>query len=96
MYVLARWTTGLSTWPFNLIAVALSFAAAAACYRAIENPVRHSPTLKQWRPSSRIAIFVLVLGLGWLAGHTLRGSSRRWGWASPPGRRPTGMATAGS
>lgn len=83
VYVLARWTTGLSTWPFNLIAVALSFAAAAACYRAIENPVRHSPTLKQWRPSSRIAIFVLVLGLGWLAGHTLQAQQPALGLGQP-------------
>jgi peptidoglycan/LPS O-acetylase OafA/YrhL len=83
VYVLARWTTGLSVWPFNLIAVALSFAAAAACYRAIENPVRHSATLKRWRPRSRIAIFGLVLGLGWLAGHTLLAQQPALGLGQP-------------
>ena len=83
VYVLARWTTGLGVWPFNLIAVAVSFAAAAVCYRAVENPVRHSATLKQWRPSSRIAIFALVLALGWLAGGALQAQQPNLGLGQP-------------
>ncbi len=71
LYVLARWTTGLTNWPFNLLTVAGSFAAAALCYRTLENPIRYSARLKHWRPAVRISIFLLVLCAGWLSGRIL-------------------------
>jgi peptidoglycan/LPS O-acetylase OafA/YrhL len=83
IYVLARWTTGLSIWPYNLLAVLLSFAAAAVSYRVVENPVRHSPRLKRWRPAARITTFVLMLGTGWLAGRTLLANQPALGLGQP-------------
>lgn len=71
VYVLARWTTGLAVWPFNLLAVALSFGIAALSYRMLERPIRHSPRLARWPLHRRIAAFVLVLAAGWLAGRSL-------------------------
>jgi peptidoglycan/LPS O-acetylase OafA/YrhL len=83
IYVLARWTTGLDVWPFNLLAVLLSFAAAAVSYHVVENPVRYSPRLKQWRPAARIATFLLLLGTGWLAGRTLLANQPVLGLGQP-------------
>lgn len=88
IYVLARWTTGLSVWPFNVLAVLLSVAVAAVSYRAVENPVRRSATLKQWRPAARIATFLLVLGAGWLAGRTLLANQPVLGLGQPTRHAP--------
>lgn len=46
-------------------------------------PLRHSPTLKQWQPSSRIATFVVLLGLGWLAGRALQAHQPALGLGHP-------------
>jgi peptidoglycan/LPS O-acetylase OafA/YrhL len=96
VYVLARWTTGLSVWPFNLVAVAVSFAAAAACYRSIENPCATAPRSSSGsrhhasRPSWSCSAWA-----GW-RGARCRRTSRPWGLGTPRVRRPTGMATASS
>lgn len=71
VYVLARWTTGLDLWPFNVVAAGISVAAAAASYRWIENPVRYSRIVKRSPPLWRVSSFVIVLGLGWWAGGVL-------------------------
>jgi peptidoglycan/LPS O-acetylase OafA/YrhL len=65
VYVLARWTTGLTQWPFNLLAVALSVGLAAASFRYIENPIRYSRTLSSWAPSARITLLVGIVAVGW-------------------------------
>lgn len=83
IYVLARWTAGLNVWPSNVIVVSLCFAAAAISYRVVENPMRHSLTLKRWPPSARIATFLLMLGLGWLAGRTLLANQPNLGLGKP-------------
>lgn len=71
VYVLARWTTGLTAWPSNLLAVAVSIGAAALSYRALEEPVRRSTRLRNWPMPVRIGVFVLVLAVGWFAGNSL-------------------------
>ncbi len=83
VYVLARWTTGLTVWPFNLIAVALSVVAAAVSYRALENPIRHSGRLKRWPPGLRIGAFVLLLAAGWWTGRSLLQAQPALGLGQP-------------
>ncbi|MFP5396840.1 MAG: acyltransferase family protein [Gammaproteobacteria bacterium] len=83
VYVLARWTTGLTVWPFNLIAVALSFALAAVSYRALENPIRHSRRLRRWPPGLRIGAFVVLLAAGWWAGRSLLQAQPALGLGQP-------------
>lgn len=69
VFVMARWTTGLTVWPQNLLAVGLSIALAALSFRWIEQPVRRSAALQARAPSQRIAILVaLVAASWWLAG----------------------------
>ena len=71
VYVLMRWTTGLSTWPFKVIAVVTSFALAALCHALIENPVRYSAALRRRPPAMRITAMLVLLGAGWLTGRML-------------------------
>jgi peptidoglycan/LPS O-acetylase OafA/YrhL len=40
--VIMRWTTGLETLPFKLLALALMFAPAVGSYYLVEQPLRHS------------------------------------------------------
>lgn len=79
VYVLARWTVGLTAWPFNAGAVVLSFLLAAASYRAIEQPFRTSARLKARPPGLRIALCLLMMAGGWLAGHFLLEQQPRLG-----------------
>lgn len=83
IFVLARWTTGLNVWPFNLAAVAISVAAAAASFRWVENPLRRSPRITNWPVGQRIAFFLALLPAGWLAGHALLASQPRLGLGQP-------------
>lgn len=69
--VLARWTTGLTAWPFNVGAVALSFLLAAASYRGIEQPFRTSAWLKMQPLGLRIGLFLLMMSAGWLSRRVL-------------------------
>jgi peptidoglycan/LPS O-acetylase OafA/YrhL len=71
VYVLARWTVGLAAWPFNFAAVAFSFLLAALSYRFIEQPFRTSVRLRARAPAVRIALCLLIMAGGWLAGRTL-------------------------
>lgn len=71
VFVLARWTTGLTAWPFNVGAVALSFLLAAASYRGIEQPLRTSAWLKMQSMGLRIGLFLLMMSAGWLSGRAL-------------------------
>lgn len=79
IFVIAGWTTGLNIWPFNTIAVVLSFALAAVSYRFIECPIRYSSRLKQWNPAPRIGIFLVLILLGWMAGGSLIANQPRLG-----------------
>lgn len=83
IYVLARWTFGLDRWPFNLIAVLLSVAAAAASYRWIENPLRRSPTLRRRPPAQRIALMLALLATGWFAAAALHQNQPTLGLGQP-------------
>lgn len=67
VYVLARWTVGLTVWPFNAVALALSFLLAAASYRAVEQPFRTSARLKAGPAGLRIGLCLVILGIGWSA-----------------------------
>lgn len=71
VYVLARWSVGLTVWPFNAGALALTFMLAAASYRLVEQPFRTSARLKAWPPSRRIGLCLLMLAAGWFAGRGL-------------------------
>lgn len=71
VYVLARWTTGLSAWPFNAGAVVLSFLLAAASYRSIEQPFRTSAWLKARPLGLRIGLCLFIMAVGWLSGRVL-------------------------
>lgn len=79
VYVLARWTVGLTAWPFNVGAVALSFLLAAASYRVIEQPFRTSARLKARPPGLRVALGLLMMAGGWLVGHMLLEQQPRLG-----------------
>ncbi|MCU0923953.1 MAG: acyltransferase, partial [Burkholderiaceae bacterium] len=83
VYVLARWTTGLERWPFNMLAVLVSFMAAAMCFKAIENPLRHSPVLRRQLPSVRIGLMVALLTAGWLTSQALLEHQPRLGLGQP-------------
>lgn len=71
VYVLARWTVGLTAWPFNALAVGLGVALAAGCYRWVENPIRHSALVQAWPAAVRIGAFAALLAAGWLCGSAL-------------------------
>lgn len=66
VYTLARWTVGLTVWPFNAAAVGASMLLAAWSYRAIEQPVRYAPRLLAMSPPRRIATIAMVMAAGWL------------------------------
>lgn len=74
IYVLGRWTTGVSSFPFQALAVALTFLLAAASYRWLEHPVRRSQTLRSWPVGARLVLFGTLVAAGWLTGHALLGS----------------------
>lgn len=65
VYVLARWTVGLTVWPQNMLAVGLSLALATVSYACIEHPVRSSPRLNALPPALRIGLLLCAVGLGW-------------------------------
>ena len=65
VYVLLRWTTGIDQWLTQLIAIAVTFALAAASYRWIELPIRHHSALQRRTPALRVAVFLLALVAGW-------------------------------
>lgn len=71
VYVLARWTTGLTVWPFNAGAVALSFLLAAASYRVVEQPFRRSAWPKAQPLGLRIGLCLVLMAAGWLSGRVL-------------------------
>jgi peptidoglycan/LPS O-acetylase OafA/YrhL len=71
IYVLARWTVGLTVWPFNLAAIGLSFALAAFSYRIIEQPIRRNARLNGWPLSGRIGVFFALIATGWGVSHVL-------------------------
>lgn len=79
VYVLARWTVGLTVWPFNLGALAAAFLLAAASYRAVERPFRTSARLKAWPPGPRIGLCLLIMAAGWFAGRGLLEQQPRLG-----------------
>lgn len=70
VFVLARWTVGL-VWPFNLVAVALSFLLAAVSYRVIEHPFRTSERLRLRPAWVRIGICLVMMATGWMAARAL-------------------------
>ena len=65
VYVLLRWTAGIDQWLTQLIAIAVTFALAAASYRWIELPIRHHPALQRRTPVLRVVVFLLALVAGW-------------------------------
>lgn len=71
VYVLARWTVGLTVWPFNAGALAVTFLLAAASYRAVEHPFRTSARLKAWPPGLRIGLCLLMMATGWFTSRSL-------------------------
>jgi peptidoglycan/LPS O-acetylase OafA/YrhL len=71
IFVLMRWTTGLTVWPFNALGIALSFALAAASYRFVENPLRYSARLRSAPASLRLSGFLLLMVAGWVVGSAL-------------------------
>ena len=79
VYVLARWTVGLTVWPFNAGALAVTFLLAAVSYRAVEQPFRTSVWLKAWPPSLRIGLCLLMMAAGWFAGRGLLEQQPRLG-----------------
>jgi hypothetical protein len=79
VFVLARWTVGLTVWPFNAGAVALSFCLAAISFRLIEQPFRTSARLKARSPSVRIGLALLMMTVGWFAGDVLLEEQPRLG-----------------
>ena len=79
VYVLARWTVGLTVWPFNAGALTVSFLLAAASYRAVEQPFRTSARLKAWPPGLRIGLCLLMMATGWFVGRGLLEQQPRLG-----------------
>lgn len=94
VYVLARWTTGLTQWPFNLLAVALSVGLAAASFRLIENPIRYSRTLSGWAPSARISLLLGIVAVGWGLGAWMQANQPALG-LTDTARRPADWYPAG-
>jgi peptidoglycan/LPS O-acetylase OafA/YrhL len=61
IYVLFRWTTGLSTWFFQLLAVFITVAVSTASYFAVELPLRRSRVLASFPRAAVVAGFLFVI-----------------------------------
>ncbi|WP_119292748.1 acyltransferase family protein [Azohydromonas sediminis] len=88
IFVLMRWTTGLAVWPLNALAVALSFALAAASFRWLENPLRYSARVRRAPVALRLAGFAVLIGAGWTAGHALQQAQPQLGLRTPTRNAP--------
>jgi peptidoglycan/LPS O-acetylase OafA/YrhL len=67
VFVLGRWTVGLDSWPARLVAVAMTFALAAASYTWVENPFRRGPLLRKYTPRLIIAAGICCALVSWSA-----------------------------
>ncbi len=63
--VMMRWTTGLETVPFKLLALGLMFALAVGSYYLVEQPLRHSRPV---RSATMLRFFGGFAAIGALAG----------------------------
>lgn len=64
IYVLLRWTTGLQAIELQLLAIVMTFAAAAISYRFVEQPFRTFTFLAALRPSRAVAVLLAVAFVG--------------------------------
>jgi peptidoglycan/LPS O-acetylase OafA/YrhL len=71
IYVLLRWTTGLDTIPQQVLAVLVTFAAAAISYQIIERPCRSSAFLTRIARPAVVALLSFVLLCGAAISRTL-------------------------
>jgi peptidoglycan/LPS O-acetylase OafA/YrhL len=88
IFVIAGWTTGLNVWPFNLIALALTFVLATSSYYFIEKPVRYSRTLKSRHPMLRIGMFLVLVLAGWFAARNMLAQQPALGLGLPTREAP--------
>ncbi len=65
LYVIARWTVGLTVWPMAVLAPALALALAVTSYRWVEHPIRHHPGLRALGVPVRLALFLAGIGVAW-------------------------------
>ncbi|KAF1307432.1 acyltransferase family protein [Pseudomonas putida] len=63
VFVFFRWTIGLDTPLLRTLAVIVAFALAIASYTLIENPIRHSRSLRRMPQTA-----IILLGLGCIGG----------------------------
>ncbi len=65
VFVLLRWTAGLDSVAAMVIALLLTFAAAALSYRWVETPPRRSPRLARLPRIAIVGIGLAAAGIGW-------------------------------
>jgi hypothetical protein len=65
VYVLMRWTVGITDVTMKVLAVVLTTLLALASYRLIEGPLRHGPVQQRVRPVLQIAFFLTLVLIGW-------------------------------
>lgn len=61
--VIMRWTTGLESLPFKLLALGLMFALATGSYYIVEQPLRHSGPLRSARMPHFFGAFGVIVAL---------------------------------
>ena len=67
VFVLARWTGGLDSWPTRTAAVALTLALAWASYNGVENPFRRGALVRRLAPRLVVAGGICCAFLAWSA-----------------------------
>ncbi|MEB0120495.1 acyltransferase family protein [Pseudomonas sp. CCI1.2] len=65
VFVLFRWTVGIDTPLLRFLATVLAFALAIASYTWIENPIRHSRSLRRLSQVAVITVGLACIGASW-------------------------------